>query len=174
MGMLRVSWMRGIRTAVAPSAALCLVLAFGLVLPASSSAGIASEYGGRLANDPVTFFGFDVQGNGDNRKLRSFLIVGLPFACAGDEDIDRASGPVTGKVKVRENGRFSKTVVDPQKGDVTVRLRLTGKLNGNRAAGKLDLRSRFPSGRCYSGTLPWKAKKPSPKPPLPRAPFPGF
>ena len=146
-----------------------------LALPVVAGAGMGNkserEYGGRIANDPGTYFGFDVQRRNGDRVLRRFLALSVPFTCTvGTGGSFRTGDPINGSLRVRDKGKIRGKVVHRQnEGSVTLRLR--GKLDGNRAHGTLNITSASSSGRCYSGTFPWRARKPSvPLPDIPPRP----
>ena len=86
-----------------------------VVLPAVALGGPPPnpEYGGKIDKKPNRYIGFDISGQGNNRKLQEMFIVNVPFSgCDDPGDDGRESGSFDKKFAVDENGKFGDTKTD--------------------------------------------------------------
>ena len=148
---------KGLRRGASTIALIAAIAA--LSVPTTAPAGgDLPEYGGRVEGDPYHYIGFDVLGSGDNRRIKNVFLVGIPFACEGEVQMDREYGPVPdARVPVRADGTFDKIVHGTK--NKSFRFKLAGRIRGNRARGVYNLS--FGDPRCYTATFRWRARKPS-------------
>lgn len=135
----------------------------------TASAGDGPEYAGRIEKDPTTWFGFDVSGSGDSRKVKHLFVFNVSVACNDGDGGRRGFLQVGRNFNVSKQGRFHGTgraVQLTKQNAPTYFVRVSGKLkpSGKKAAGEVELKLAGDT-RCYSGTLDWKARKPPVPPP---------
>lgn len=138
-----------------------LVLTISLVGTALAGSFSDSEYQGRAESDPFTFVGFDVDKQGDVKKvkrIRVFLRIDCTngdsgqFGLAGKRPL-RVKEDNTFKGKMAANGLLTR-------GGSQLELTFSGKLlKQGKATGRVRADLDYGSFRCYTGTLNWKTKR---------------
>jgi hypothetical protein len=161
------------RRAVLAVAGPCIALA--IAVPAfagfAGTGPLDNDFEGRVEGDRTTYFGFNVKGAGDNRKVAK-VKAHLRYACT-DGEAGGASARVKGRLRV-EDDRFAGTLrrrADfgaARGGPGTIKYRIRGKFASKRKArGTVDAEIRFratemrggPLVRCYTGEVDWKARR---------------
>jgi hypothetical protein len=154
---------------------LVLCLTIGIALPASALAGLVfpldNDYQGRLEGDPNTYFGFDVYKRHGKLKRVNRIATAIPLNCySGDRGIVEVRVPGLFKVNrltIRGAPRSLRRLkffevderVDTDVGSGTVEaFGLPGPHGGS--VGSISIHTRSADlGKCYSGTLGWKAQR---------------
>ena len=155
------------------------LLALAIVVPGMAVGGMLAldnDFEGRVEGDPLTYFGFDLNGSRDRRKVAK-VTAQLRYACTnGDEG--PADVRVKGKLRV-DDDRFAGTLrrtgeavarVFAARGGspARVKYRIRGKFTTKRKAkGSVDAEIRFREMktrggqlvRCYTGKVDWKARR---------------
>ncbi len=150
---------------------IALAIAVPAIAGFAGTGPLDNEFEGRVEGDRTTYFGFNVKGVGDNRKVAK-VKAHLRYTCT-DGEAGAASARVKGKLRV-EDDRFAGTLRRranfgaSRGGPGTIKYRIRGKLTSNRKAkGRVDAELRFrapemrgvPFVRCYTGEVDWKAKR---------------
>jgi hypothetical protein len=155
---------------------VAVIAALGIALPASAgftgTGPLDNDFEGRVEGDRSTYFGFNVKGTGNNRKVAR-VKAHLRYTCT-DGDFGDASARVKGKLAV-EDDRFAGTLrrradFGATRGDNpgAIKYRIRGKFTSRRKAkGTVDAEIRFrapemrggPIVRCYTGEVDWKARR---------------
>lgn len=155
--------------------ALVLAAAGALAVPAEAAGPPAPEYGGEIDKKSDRYFGFDVKGSGGDRKIKNAFAINIPFSGCDDEmQNGEQSGPLEKSVDVKANGSFNEThtykpaIMPRRGGPPKISYTLKGELDGNKATG--TIRIQFKRDGCDTGSRPFKAKSPAPKPPVPTRP----
>lgn len=145
---------------------LCALVAVPAVAMASAFA-TTQEFQGRLgggprtADDPNTFVGFDITGKRPNRVVRH-ISVALPMACYnGDQQIVEVSTSDPIKVWDRRGADYFADGIDASSDHGSGRIRLEGFIERHgKVLGDVSVRTHSATyGKCYSGTLYFKAQR---------------
>lgn len=145
-----------------------------LTISGTAAAGLEDkpEYGGKIDDKKSRYIGFDVTGSGDERRIKNIFVANVRFKdCDDPMNNGEQSGSLEGSANVKPNGNFSKTAdydfSETRGGDgnaTGLKYKLEGRLEGKKADG--TLRIQVKGNGCDSGKVEWKAKKPSPDPPV--------
>lgn len=154
--------MRKLIVAAALAALVCASVAV-----AGGGLPTAGEYGGKAMGDPNDYVGFDVDTVNGHKVVRHVRVLNLPYACNDGSLYRLTSYPrYTGTFRVHHSHgkrRFGGAATTSFQEQGSIRMRIRGRLRkGRRATGTIALRYKGESFNCYTGTLNWTAKKPSP------------
>ena len=150
---------------------MALAIAVPAIAGFAGTGPLDNEFEGRVEGDRTTYFGFNVKGAGDNRKVAK-VKAHLRYTCT-DGEAGGAAARVKGRLRV-EDDRFAGTLrrrADfgaTRGGPGTIKYRIRGKFKSKRKAkGTVDAELRFsaakmrggPVIRCYTGEVDWKATR---------------
>lgn len=139
---------------------------FGILMGSASAGEIPKHnFAGRIQADPFTYISFLVKKVNGTRRVRN-IYAAVPAHCHQGEG-GFADVYVKGSLKVKKNGRFGGTLKSDFEG-ANFRFKLSGRLRGKVARGKLSTRGKYPGDArgggkgptvCYTGELRWRAKR---------------
>lgn len=149
------------------SLAAVVAAATFVVLTGTASGGTLPEnqYEGRIQADPNTYIGFDIKKANGVRRVRKIRAV-VPAHCHAGFG-GHAYTKVSGSLNVKKNGRFKGALSSDFEGS-PFRFRISGRVRGKNASGKLSTRGVYeePAAArgsettiCYTGVLRWRARR---------------
>jgi hypothetical protein len=137
---------------------LIMAAALAAAVPATSSAGVASNEGEaveRGGQDLVITFTVRTV-NGEPTKIKKFKFDNLTTTCDVGGPVD-LSGRIGGFMKVNDKGKFDGKVSD---GSAKVSVKGEVKQNGKKVEGTIRGKGDFPPAEgCNSGKVKWEAKE---------------